>query len=93
MKHISDLSAHERRILKNSITMTQNVIETIFCVGDNDEYKRYCNPCDYDHDHNSNIRGGDQLIPDAFYALNSFWLEIQQYSHREEEKENKEDDA
>ena len=91
MKHISDLSAHERRILKNSITMTQNVIETIFCIGDNDEYKRYCNPCDYGR--NPNAEGRDQLINDAFYALNSFWLEIQQYSHREEEKENEEDDA
>lgn len=91
MKHISDLSAHERRILKNSIVMTQNVIETIFCVGDNDEYKRYCNPCDYDH--NPNAEDGDQLINDAFYVLHNFWLEIQQYTHRDKEKEKAEDDS
>ena len=91
MKHISDLSAHERRILKQSITMMQSVIETIFCVGDNDEYKRYCNPCDYGL--NPNAEAGDQLINNAFYALNSFWLEIQQYTNREQEKEKAEDDA
>lgn len=91
MKHINDLSAHERKILKKSIDMTQSVIETIFCIGDNDEDKRYCNPCDYGY--NQHEEDGDRFINDAFYTLNSFWLKIQEYTHRKDEKENEENDA
>lgn len=95
MKHISDLTPHERRLLKQSITMAQVAIETIFCVREDSEYIRKYNPCDYQNNREY-VEAGDRIVNDAFYVLNDFWLKIQQYTafvEREEEKEKTEDDA